>query len=1023
MSFEALHCGAFFVSIIAIIMDSTSRVNIYINTEGKEGLYETEEAIRKNEEALSKLTAAGKKNSDEAKALRAENERLTKTLQEQKREVGLTALSYTELKKQYQSVYREWAKAIPGSEHRAALEKQLGEIKEQIDASSLSSQRSAQVFERSAEQINSANVLATLSARGLRGTISALWTTIKANPIGAVLGLLGSLWAIMSRLETSMKTYNAEAEVTARINEKIGESVVAETTKINLLHQALTDSNLSLEKRRDALKQLQAIVPEYHASLTESGRLVGDNTEALDKYIQKVKEKALAEAYAAEYARLVVEKERKGMEAAQTVMQNTLNLSGLNANMVTKVKALWANINGDIDETLQNVANMGLQIDFVGEKMKEYALKLLGGDEKQTRESIEDHYQAIRDKNKTELDKVYQVQKDYEAQYSQERKNDFESNRITQEQYDKDMAAMKERVRQTIQAAQEKYDAEELAARQIHQAALKALNTEDTEKVKAENKKKYDAERTILDGHLAASILAVKQAQAEGKKNEQTADAEIKSIKSRHLNSLLELQKKYGQDTVSTQTEMADIAIANAKTEAERAMAITRQYLKDRETAINAAFKKNTDAQVAGLQEQLDAYQKYINELKKRVDEIDRTIHDAFKSGRAGWISDIDNMVSSTKEGFATIDALVEAGEMKAQDALKKKIQLAAISIEQIATTILQQASGIANMIADAAYSAEEERYNKSLGKLQDYYSAQIDAAAGNEDEQQRLREEYADKKAELDYQSEVKKLEIEKKAADVQLAINIATATAQAALAIVQCFAMLGPIAGPIAAAMVGAATLVQIYAMKKQRDAIKSKTIEAPNLTSSTTGTGSSSSITGTAREITTPKRTDYVRGYEDGGYTDVIRAQDGRRFRAKVNPRGRGYIDGPELLVGERGREFVANAEAVNNPHIRPVFDIIDQAQRRGTVGRLNMRTIARSLGGIRARGYAGGGYTGGDGGGVVYGDNAPVLALLGQLHDDILQVKDAIRTDHRAYVVLSDLNAMQQKLDTAKNLARL
>lgn len=201
----------------------------------------------------------------------------------------------------------------------------------------------------------------------------------------------------------------------------------------------------------------------------------------------------------------------------------------------------------------------------------------------------------------------------------------------------------------------------------------------------------------------------------------------------------------------------------------------------------------------------------------------------------------------------------------------------------------------------DAQMSAEEERYNKSLGKLQSYYSAQIDAAAGNEDEQQRLREEYADKKAELDYQSEVKKLEIEKKAADVQFAINIATATAQAALAIVQCYAQLGPLGGSIAAAVVGGITAVQIYAMKKQRDAIKSKTIEAPNLSSSSSG-GSLSS-TGTAREITPPKRTDYVRGYEDGGYTDVIRAQDGRRFRAKVNPRGRGYIDGPELLVGEK------------------------------------------------------------------------------------------------------------------------
>ena len=1002
-------------------MDSTSRVNIYINTEGKEGLYETEEAIRKNDEALAKLTATGKKNSEAAKALRAENERLTKSLQSQKREVGLTALSYTELKKQYQSVYREWAKAIPGSEHRAALEKQLGEIKEQIDASSLSSQRSAQVFERSAEQINSANLTATLSARGLCGTISALWTTIKSNPIGALLGLVGSLWMAMSRLEARLKTYNAEAEVTARINEKIGESVVAETTKINFLHQALTDSNLSLEKRRDALRQLQAIVPEYHASLAESGRLVGDNTEALDKYIQKVKEKALAEAYAAEYARLVVEKERKGMEAAQTVMQNTLNLSGLNANMVTKVKALWANINGEIDETLQNVVNMGLQIDFVGDKMKDSALNMLGGDEKQTRETIDKAYQARRDTIQKNFDvDMQRFQEQTVIQYAAQAEK-YRRGLLSEEEYNAQIKVLDDNYARHQLLTQEKYDAEELAAKKIHQAQLNALNTEETEKTKAENKKKYDAERTALDGHLAASILAVKQAQAEGKKNEQTADAEIKSIKSRHLNSLLELQEKYGQDTVATQTEMADVAIANAKTEAERAMAITRRFLKDRKAAFDAAFKKNTDAQVAGLQEQLDADQKYINELKKRVDEIDRTIHDAFKSGRAGWISDIDNMVSSTKEGFATIDALVEAGKMKAQDALKKKIQLAAISIEQIATTILQQASGIANMIADAAYSAEEERYNKSLGKLQDYYSAQIDAAAGNEDEQQRLREEYADKKAELDYQSEVKKLDIEKKAADVQFAINIATATAQAALAIVQCYAQLGPLGGSIAAAVVGGITAVQIYAMKKQRDAIKSKTIEAPNLSSSSSG--GSSSPTGTAREITPPKRTDYVRGYEDGGYTDVIRAQDDRRFRAKVNPRGRGYIDGPELLVGEAGREFVANADAVNNPHIRPVFDIIDQAQRRGTVGRLNMRTIARSLGGIRARGYAGGGYTGADGGSVVYGDNGPVLALLGQLHDDILQVKEAIRTDHRAYVVLSDLNAMQQKLDTAKNLARL
>ena len=931
-------------------MDSTSRVNIYINNEeGRKALHEMEDAIRKNDEALAKLTATGKKNSEQAKALRAENERLTKTLQEQKREVGLTALSYSELKKQYQSVYREWAKAIPGSEHRAALEKQLGDIKEQIDASSLSSKKSAQVFEQSAQQINSGNILMTLSTRGFIGTLKALWATIIANPIGALLASIGLLWPMLKKLADATRKYNAEAEVNARVFEKVGEAAGEQRGQLELLYSILTDNNIALDDRRKALEKIQAQVPEYHGALTQEGVLINDNSEALDKYIEKLYATALAQAYMDEQVAISKKKadaefnlQQKqarydAMEGPDEVSTGESGMEG--AGVWTKAKTLKGRLRDEIEKDNKEYAKIVAEHDFVVAKIK-YAIAngtisgLTGIDE--TTVSGGDTATTAADGAK-------------------------------------------------------------------------------------ELRKAFEQEKQVLDQALAQQILAVKQAQAEGKKNEQTAADEIKSLKARHLNSLLELQEKYGQDTVATQTEMADIAIANVKTEAERAMAITRRFLKDRKAAFDAAFKNNIDTQTAALQEELDTYQKYIEDLQKRVEEIDRIIYNAFKSGRAGWISDIGDMVSTAKEGFATIDEAIQAGTISAQKGMTKKIELAAISIEQIATTILQQASGIANMIADAAYSAEEERYNKALGKLQDYYSAQIDAAAGNEDEIQRIREEYADKKAELDYQSEVRKLDIEKKAADAQFAINVATATAQAALAIVQCYAQLGPLGGSVAAAVVGGITAVQIYAMKKQRDAIKSKTIEAPNLSSSSSG-GSLSS-TGTAREITPPKRTDYVRGYEDGGYTDVIRAQDGRRFRAKVNPRGRGYIDGPELLVGEKGREFVANADAVNNPHIRPVFDIIDQAQRRGTVGRLNMRTIARSLGGIRARGYAAGGYTGADGGGVVYGDNGPVLALLGQIHDDILQVKEAIRTDHRAYVVLSDLNSMQQKLDAAKNLARL
>ncbi|EMS34629.1 hypothetical protein C943_03316 [Mariniradius saccharolyticus AK6] len=81
--------------------------------------------------------------------------------------------------------------------------------------------------------------------------------------------------------------------------------------------------------------------------------------------------------------------------------------------------------------------------------------------------------------------------------------------------------------------------------------------------------------------------------------------------------------------------------------------------------------------------------------------------------------------------------------------------------------------------------------------------------------------------------------------------------------------------------------------------------------------------------------------IPGAEDGGQlANVVRSQDGRMFRAKVNPTRRGYVDRPTVIVGEDGSEFVANNRAVRNPTIRPVLDAIDTAQRNGSIDTLNL-----------------------------------------------------------------------------------
>lgn len=94
----------------------------------------------------------------------------------------------------------------------------------------------------------------------------------------------------------------------------------------------------------------------------------------------------------------------------------------------------------------------------------------------------------------------------------------------------------------------------------------------------------------------------------------------------------------------------------------------------------------------------------------------------------------------------------------------------------------------------------------------------------------------------------------------------------------------------------------------------------------------------------------------GAEDGGYIDVVRSQDGKRFRAKRDPDRRGYIGGTSVIVSEDGTEFVASAAAVRNPTIRPVLDIIDVATRNGSVDTINLPAVI----GATLPGRASGGY---------------------------------------------------------------
>src|SRR5690606_22043496 len=87
-------------------------------------------------------------------------------------------------------------------------------------------------------------------------------------------------------------------------------------------------------------------------------------------------------------------------------------------------------------------------------------------------------------------------------------------------------------------------------------------------------------------------------------------------------------------------------------------------------------------------------------------------------------------------------------------------------------------------------------------------------------------------------------------------------------------------------------------------------------------------------------------HLRGREQGGYLDVTREQDGKLFRAKNDPSKRGYVSNPTVIVGESGKECVANNQMVTNPFTAPIIDWLDTVQRQGQISPAMLSQISRS-----------------------------------------------------------------------------
>lgn len=456
---------------------------------------------------------------------------------------------------------------------------------------------------------------------------------------------------------------------------------------------------------------------------------------------------------------------------------------------------------------------------------------------------------------------------------------------ITQSQFDIYTATLALTNAETLLGIEEKY----------HQQSNDLVLTNEELKVKAvgeADKRVADAEQKTFDTRLKAEKSYYDNLQTMRNMLQESSDNPEDRLKAEYDAQLALLKGLY-------ETSL-DYAKENGKDETE----VEQAYLKAKEVLLKRYYKAKADL------------------AKKSKGELKGIIGNELSED----VADIFNAISKLKDIFKNFSDPDFWEKFKGD--------------------ILENMGALVNAVTSGLSSAFSTFEQIEKDNVEAKYNAEIAAAEGNSEEIERLEQEKAQKK-----------LDIEKKYADIQFAIKASEIIANTALAIVMALGQLGPIAGPIAAGLMGAIGAVQLAAANAERQKVKSMTLS---------NTGSSSSGNSAERVVNGS-------GYDEGGYTG-----DGGRY---------------EVAGAVHRGEYVVPVPEMKNKRVFNMVKVIESIRRQ--------RTVANPL-----PGYSEGGHVQDQSANQV---NCPELI---KAAERLEKASENLGKPARNYVLLSDINDAEE-----------
>lgn len=516
------------------------------------------------------------------------------------------------------------------------------------------------------------------------------------------------------------------------------------------------------------------------------------------------------------------------------------------------------------------------------------------------------------------------------------------------------------------------------------------------------SQEKYDLAMQALKTQHTANILAIETSYSEQSQNIGIADgAKKKSLQDKQQENLRAAEQAHFEQQVAVEQAYQD-ALAKVMEQGETQQELTLEQQRDQklevlkgyyQAALNMAKQNGEDTaqlEKAYKDVQIQIEKEYITKQKELLDEQDEKKKQARQALGFDQQSEYDRQLKQLKSALDNQYITQEEYEQKVQG-LKKG-------------SFMKQAMLYTNLFSNAVTSLQ----NAEMANVDAKYDAEIKAAEGNTALQEKLEKKKANEK-----------LKIQKKYADVNFAMQVAQIISNTAVSIMKAYSEMGPIAGSIAAALMGVTGAAQLAVANAERQKVKRMTLN---------GTASGTSSAGSR----------VASGRESGGRIDVEREQDGKHFNAEYAPGKRGYVDHPTVIVGEgprgRSKEWVASNAALENPTIAPLINLMDAAQRAGQIRTFDMSKYlmamqGRALGGSIARQSARISQEIAPGGADFYVRTQESAhrdagnATSGRNNDDLLELLRELKRDGiRSFVSLSDLDAKQELRNQARKFAK-